>query len=37
MTKELPINGFFDFAANFGNCRHEVGSNLEGEKNQKYF
>lgn len=32
MTKELPINGFFDFAANFGNCRHEGGVEFRGGK-----
>lgn len=32
MTKELPINGFFDFAANFGNCRHEGGAEFRGGK-----
>lgn len=30
MTKEIPINGFFDFAANFGNCRHEGGAEFRG-------
>lgn len=32
MSKELPINGFFDFAANFGNCRHEGGVEFRGGK-----
>lgn len=32
MFKELPINGFFDFAANFGNCRHEGGVEFRGGK-----
>ena len=32
MKKELPINGFFDFAANFGNCRHEGGVEFRGGK-----
>lgn len=32
MTKELPINGFYDFAANFGNCRHEGGAEFRGGK-----
>lgn len=32
MTKEIPINGFFDFAANFGNCRHEGGAEFRGGK-----
>lgn len=32
MTREVPINGFFDLAANFGNCRHEGGSEFRGGK-----
>lgn len=32
MTKELPINGFLDLAAYFGNCRHEGGSEFRGGK-----
>lgn len=32
MTKEVPINGFLDLAANFGNCRHEGGSEFRGGK-----
>lgn len=32
LMKELPINGFFDFAANFGNCRHEGGAEFRGGK-----
>ncbi len=32
MTKEIPINGFIDLAANFGNCRHEGGSEFRGGK-----
>lgn len=31
-TKEIPINGFFDYAANFGNCRHEGGVEFRGGK-----
>ena len=32
LFKEIPINGFFDFAANFGNCRHEGGAEFRGGK-----
>ncbi len=32
MTQEVPINGFLDLAANFGNCRHEGGSEFRGGK-----
>lgn len=32
LTKEIPINGFFDYAANFGNCRHEGGAEFRGGK-----
>lgn len=32
MTKEVPINGFLDLAAFFGNCRHEGGSEFRGGK-----
>lgn len=32
LTKEIPINGFFDYAANFGNCRHEGGVEFRGGK-----
>ena len=32
MTREVPINGFLDLAANFGNCRHEGGSEFRGGK-----
>lgn len=32
MTQEMPINGFVDLAANFGNCRHEGGSEFRGGK-----
>lgn len=32
MTKQLPINGFYDYAANFGNCRHEGGAEFRGGK-----
>ncbi len=32
MTKEVPINGFLDLAANFGNCRHEGGAEFRGGK-----
>lgn len=32
MTREMPINGFVDLAANFGNCRHEGGSEFRGGK-----
>ncbi len=32
MTKEVPINGFLDLAANFGNCRQEGGSEFRGGK-----
>ena len=32
MTREVPINGFLDLAAYFGNCRHEGGSEFRGGK-----
>lgn len=32
MTREVPINGFLDLAASFGNCRHEGGSEFRGGK-----
>jgi adenine-specific DNA-methyltransferase len=32
MVKEVPISGFFDYAANFGNCRHEGGAEFRGGK-----
>ncbi len=32
MTKEVPIKGFIDLAANFGNCRQEGGSEFRGGK-----
>jgi adenine-specific DNA-methyltransferase len=32
MTKEIPISGFLDLAAYFGNCRHEGGSEFRGGK-----
>lgn len=32
MTKEIPINGFLDLSANFGNCRHEGGAEFRGGK-----
>ena len=32
ITKEIPINGFLDLAANFGNCRHEGGVEFRGGK-----
>lgn len=32
MTREIPINGFLDLAAQFGNCRHEGGSEFRGGK-----
>ena len=32
MTKEVPINGFVDFAAQFGNCRQEGGAEFRGGK-----
>lgn len=32
MTREVPISGFLDLAANFGNCRHEGGSEFRGGK-----
>ncbi len=32
MTHEVPINGFIDLAASFGNCRHEGGSEFRGGK-----
>lgn len=32
LTKDIPINGFFDYAANFGNCRHEGGAEFRGGK-----
>lgn len=30
--RKLPINGFYDFAANFGNCRQEGGVGFRGGK-----
>lgn len=32
MMREVPINGFLDLAAYFGNCRHEGGSEFRGGK-----
>ncbi len=32
ITREVPINGFWDLAANFGNCRHEGGAGFRGGK-----
>jgi adenine-specific DNA-methyltransferase len=32
MTREVPINGFIDLAASFGNCRQEGGSEFRGGK-----
>lgn len=32
MTKKIPINGFIDLAANFGNCRQEGGAGFRGGK-----
>lgn len=32
MTREVPISGFLDLAAYFGNCRHEGGSEFRGGK-----
>lgn len=32
LTKEVPINGFVDFAAQFGNCRQEGGAEFRGGK-----
>jgi adenine-specific DNA-methyltransferase len=32
MTRELPINGFIDLAAYFGNCRQEGGAEFRGGK-----
>lgn len=32
MTREVPISGFLDLAAYFGNCRHEGGSGFRGGK-----
>lgn len=32
MTREIPIEGFIDLAAYFGNCRHEGGSEFRGGK-----
>lgn len=32
VTKEIPINGFVDFAAQFGNCRQEGGAEFRGGK-----
>lgn len=32
MTKEVPINGFIDLAAYFGNCRQEGGAEFRGGK-----
>lgn len=32
LTKEIPISGFVDFAAQFGNCRQEGGAEFRGGK-----
>ena len=32
MLKRVPIHGFYDFAANFGNCRNEGGADFRGGK-----
>jgi len=32
MTRDVPISGFLDLAAQFGNCRHEGGSEFRGGK-----
>lgn len=32
ITKEIPINGFVDYAAQFGNCRQEGGAEFRGGK-----
>lgn len=32
ITRKLPINGFYDFAANFGNCRQEGNADFRGGK-----
>lgn len=32
ITREVPINGFWDLAPNFGNCRHEGGAGFRGGK-----
>ncbi|MDE1472162.1 site-specific DNA-methyltransferase [Eubacterium limosum] len=32
MTRDVPINGFIDLAASFGNCRQEGGSEFRGGK-----
>jgi adenine-specific DNA-methyltransferase len=32
LVKEVPISGFFDYAASFGNCRHEGGAEFRGGK-----
>lgn len=32
MTREIPINGFLDLAAYFGNCRQEGGAEFRGGK-----
>lgn len=32
LTKKIPISGFMDLAANFGNCRHEGGTEFRGGK-----
>lgn len=32
MTKKVPINGFYDFAGSFGNCRLEGGTSFRGGK-----
>lgn len=32
LTKKIPINSFYDFAANFGNCRQEGGVGFRGGK-----
>lgn len=32
LVKKIPINSFYDFAANFGNCRQEGGVSFRGGK-----
>lgn len=32
ITKKIPINSFYDYAANFGNCRQEGGVSFRGGK-----
>jgi len=36
-TKELPIPNFYDFAAEFGNCRQEGGVDISGGKKPEKF